>query len=144
MNLVDANVLLSAVNRSDPRHERARDWLDAELSGGTTVGFAWIVLLAFLRLSTRVGLFPRPLATADALDIVRAWLAQPPAVVVQETSNHLEVLADLLGPIGVGGNLATDAHLAALSGVDPTDGFNRSHWLPSFLVYLDAWLSGSI
>ncbi len=37
-----------------------------------------------------------------------------------------------------------DAHLAALSGVDPTDGFNRSHWLPSFLVYLDAWLSGSI
>lgn len=115
MNLVDANVLLYAVNRSDPRHERARDWLDAELSGGTTVGFAWIVLLAFLRLSTRVGLFPRPLATADALDIVRAWLAQPPAVVVQETPNHLEVLADLLGPTGAGGNLATDAHLAALA-----------------------------
>lgn len=115
MNLVDANVLLAAVNEADPRHERARGWLDAELSGGMSVGFAWIVLLAFLRLSTKVGLFPRPLGVDDALDVVRAWLAAPDAVVVQETATHLEVLGSLLASLGTGANLTSDAHLAALA-----------------------------
>ncbi len=59
----------------------------------------------------------------------------------------LHRIAEVLDPAGAAARAARagrDAHLAALSGVDPTDGFNRSHWLPSFLVYLDAWLSGSI
>lgn len=61
MTLVDANVLLNAVNRSAPDHAVAKRWLDAALSGATPVGFAWVVLLAVLRLATRPGLFPRPL-----------------------------------------------------------------------------------
>lgn len=60
MNVVDANVLLYAVNTSADRHEDARSWLDGELTGGSTVGFTWLALLAFLRLSTKPGLFPPP------------------------------------------------------------------------------------
>jgi len=59
----------------------------------------------------------------------------------------LHRLAETLEPDGAPAQVARsgrDAHLAALSGTDPTDGFNRAHWLPSFLVYLDAWLTGSI
>lgn len=115
MNLVDANVLLAAMNEGDPRSEVARTWLDGELSGAGSVGFAWAVLLAFLRLSTKVGLFPRPLSVDHALDVVRAWLGQPSAVLVQETSKHLDVLGDLLTPLGAGANLTSDAHLAALA-----------------------------
>ena len=55
----DANVLLYAVNEDDPKHEQARSWLDSCLSGRETVGFSWIVVLAFLRLTTKIGLFPR-------------------------------------------------------------------------------------
>ena len=37
MRLVDANVLLYAVNESAERHERSRDWLDAALIGDEAV-----------------------------------------------------------------------------------------------------------
>lgn len=115
MNLVDANVLLYAVNEADPKHEPSRTWLDAALSGQEPVGFAWTVLLAFLRLSTKVGLFPRPLDVAGAVATVRAWIDQPPSVIVEPTARHLDLVAGLLDDVGTGANLVSDAHLAALS-----------------------------
>ena len=114
MRLVDANILIYAVNEADDRHAAARNWLDTALSGTEAVGFAWVSVLAFLRLTTKVGLFPQPLPVADAVSLVRAWLAQPPSVVVEPTTRHLDVLAGLLMTVGTGGNLTNDAHLAAL------------------------------
>jgi toxin-antitoxin system PIN domain toxin len=113
--LVDANVLVYAVNESEPRGDEARQWLDGALNGSETVGFAWIVLLAFLRLSTKLGLFPRPLTVDEALERSRAWLTQPAAVVAEPTARHLDILSDLLRATATGGNLVTDAHLAALA-----------------------------
>ena len=115
MTAVDANVLLYAVNSASERHHEARRWLDESLSGATTVGFSWIVLLAFLRLSTKVGLFPAPLPVDAACRRVEAWLAQPTAVVLEPTSRHAHVLTGLLTATGTGGNLTSDAHLAALA-----------------------------
>lgn len=115
MNVVDANVLLYAVNSAAEHHDEARAWLDGELSGGSTVGFSWTALLAFLRLSTKTGLFPNPLPASDALDRVGEWLAQPTSVLLEPTSQHLQVLRGLLERAGTGGNLTTDAHLAALA-----------------------------
>ena len=62
MNLVDANVLVYATNRADPKHEDSRQWLEGAFSRQGIVGFAWMSVLAFIRLSTKVGLFPRPLS----------------------------------------------------------------------------------
>ncbi len=118
MKLVDANVLLYAVNEAEPRHVEARQWLDTTLSGTEVVGFAWVVLLAFLRLSTKVSLFPRPLSLDTAVEIVRLWTGDGPGVVVEPTPRHLDVLAGLLRSndvTGSGGNLVNDAHLAALA-----------------------------
>lgn len=115
MNLVDANVLLYAVNASDPRHQVARGWLDAALNAGEPVGFSWVALLAFLRLSTKVGLFPAPLSVQEACGRIEAWLAQPSAILVDPTTRHFAVLAGLIGETGSGGNLVNDAHLAALA-----------------------------
>ena len=115
MKLVDANVLLYAVNERSAHHRVARAWLDAALSGRETVGFAWIVVLAFLRLGTHPAVFPRPLEPEDAVVVVEEWLAQPPAIVVDPTARHLEVLGGLLAAVGTAGNLVNDAHLAALA-----------------------------
>ena len=115
MNLVDANILIYAVNSDAQHHERSRRWLDGALSGGDTVAFAWVALLAFVRLATRAGLFPRPLSIEVAMDRVDAWLGAEPAVVVEPTLAHGRLLRDLLGATGAGGNLVNDAHLAALS-----------------------------
>lgn len=117
MKLVDANVLLYAVNRDAERHVTSRAWLDGALSGDATVAFSWIALLAFVRLSTKPGLFPNPLSVDGALDRVHAWTSAGPAVIVEPTPDHVTVLRRLLSGtgLGIGGNIVNDAHLAALA-----------------------------
>ncbi len=115
MKLVDANVLLYAVNRDAPQHASARDWLDEALSGGARVAFCWVVLLAFLRLSTNERIFDEPLSVSDAITQAEDWLAQPAAVVVEPTARHLGIVQQLLAPLETGANLVNDAHLAALA-----------------------------
>ena len=115
MKLVDANIFLYAVNEDAPLYGKAKSWLEAALSGTEAIAFEWTVLLAFLRLSTRPAVFPRPLRLEDAFALIDSWLSQPCAVVVDAGERHLAVLNDLLAPIGVAGNLIQDAHLAAVA-----------------------------
>ncbi len=115
MILLDANLLIYAVNKDAPLNRKAKPWLESALSGPETVGFPWSVLLAFLRLTTRPGLFRRPLAMDTAFDLVAAWLDQKSATMVHPGPRHLSVLRELLRPLGTGGNLTSDAHLAALA-----------------------------
>jgi hypothetical protein len=115
MILVDANLLIYAVNKDAPLHRRAKSWLEDTISGTETVGLSWNVLLAFLRLTTRAGMFRTPLSVETAFDLVDAWLSQPAVIAVEPTARHLRILRDLLLPVGTGGNLTSDAHLAALA-----------------------------
>lgn len=115
MRLPDVNLLLYAVDETSPRHDTARDWLQRTLSGSDTVAFAWVVLLAFVRLSTHAAVFAHPLTAEEALDLVDGWLAQPCVTVIAPTDRHAAVLRELLQPLGTAGNLTTDAHLAALA-----------------------------
>lgn len=115
MYLVDANVLLYAVNTDAVHHERARDWLEDALSGEATVLLPWVSLLAFLRLSTHARVHARPLPTDDALEILDGWLASPVVVTPEPDSRHGLRLRELLDATGAGGNLVNDAHLAALA-----------------------------
>ena len=115
MKLVDANLLLYAVDEGSPHHSVARPWLEERLSGSETFAFAWAVLLAFLRLVTNPRVFENPLSGEDAFDLVDSWLAQPNATVLHPTDRHSQLLRELLAPLGTAGNLTSDAHLAALA-----------------------------
>jgi uncharacterized protein len=115
MKLVDANVLLHAVNTDSDQHGSASDWLDSALNDSDTLGFCWVALLAFIRIATRPGIFPRPLSSAAALSIVGLWLDASPAQVIHPGPRHLEILSRLVTAAGTGGNLTTDAHLAAVA-----------------------------
>jgi len=113
--LLDANILIYAVNADAPFHKKAKAWLESALSGPETVAFSWNVLLAFLRLTTRPGLFRHPLTPDKAFDVLSDWLEQPSATIVHCGPRHLRILRDLLRPLGTAGNLTSDAHLAALA-----------------------------
>ena len=115
MKLPDVNLLLYALDETSPYHQRARPWLEDLLSGTEPAGFAWVVLLAFVRLSTHPQLFAHPLTPAEAFAVVEGWLAQPCALVLHPSERHLAVLRGLVGPLGTAGNITTDAHLAALA-----------------------------
>lgn len=79
------------------------------------MGLAWVALLAFVRISTNRAYFPASMTVDEAVAQVESWLGAPAAVVTHPTAGHLGVLAGLLRDAGTGGNLTTDAHLAALA-----------------------------
>ena len=115
MVVVDANVLLYAVDRASAHHERSRSWLDASLAGTEAVGLAWIALLAFIRIGTNASILPTPMTPDQATGQVETWLGARAAVVAQPTPRHASLLRGLLRDTGTAGNLTTDAHLAALA-----------------------------
>jgi toxin-antitoxin system PIN domain toxin len=115
VKIVDANILLYAINPSERRHGVARSWLDEALTQAEPIGFSWLVLLAFLRISTLPGAFARPISPAEAAEVMQAWLDQPAALVIEPTSRHPALLRGLIEPLGTGGNIVNDAHLAALA-----------------------------
>ena len=115
MVVVDANVLLYAVDTASMHHDGSRSWLDASLGGAEAVGFAWVALLAFIRIGTNPSILPTPMTTDEATDQVETWLSAPAAVIAQATPRHVGLLRGLLRDAGSAGNLTTDAHLAALA-----------------------------
>jgi hypothetical protein len=113
--LVDANLLIYAIDADSAHHARAKAWLEEALSGAEFVGLPWVVILAFLRITTRAGIMRNPLPPLAALAYVDSWFAQPNVRAVGPGENHWPVLANLLRASGTAGNLTTDAHLAALA-----------------------------
>ena len=116
MKLVDANVLLYSVNEDAPRHGQSQEWARRRPLWSSNRG---------LRMGRPPCLHPAvhqaslilksALAPAEAIQQVEDWLAQPSAVVVEPTARHLDIVRELLGSLGTGGNLVNDAHLAALA-----------------------------
>ena len=77
MILVDANMLIYAVDRDSPHRAQARQWLEAAFSGAEWVGLPWIAVLAFLRMTTHPAVMRKPLSAEDAIGYVDEWLRQP-------------------------------------------------------------------
>ncbi|MFT3872269.1 MAG: PIN domain-containing protein [Nocardioides sp.] len=115
MKIVDLNVLLYAVDETSIHHRAARGWLDRALTGGAPVGFAWLVLVGFIRLSTHPSLSAAPATVTTAMDIVDGWLGARTAQVLHPGPGHATLVRELLAAAGAAGNLANDAHLAALA-----------------------------
>jgi toxin-antitoxin system PIN domain toxin len=113
--LVDANLLIYAVDSDAPHHQRARAWLEGVLSGADAVGLSWSVILAFLRVTTREGILVRSLDPVAACRYVDGWLGQSNVVAVSPGPEHWTILRSLLTESGTAGNLTSDAHLAALA-----------------------------
>lgn len=115
MTLPDLNVILHAYNRGSASHLQAREWWETLLSSSRPVGLCWAVMLGFIRLATQRRIFREPLSVVAACDEVRRWLAQPQVVILEPGRRHASIVFDLLERLGTGGNLTTDAHLAALA-----------------------------
>ena len=113
--LVDANILLFAVNESAPEHDRAAVWLQSALNGSRRVGLPWESLTAFVRLATNPRVVPMPLAPAAAWAFVEEWLAAPAAWIPVPTEHHAAVLGDLVRRYRPAAKLVPDAHVAALA-----------------------------
>jgi len=115
MILPDINLLVYAYNSTAPRHDHAKEWWQACLSGRQSVGLAWVVTLGFLRIMTSREVLIEPFTPAEALRCIRAWMERPQVHILHPGPRHLELLDELMGAAAAAGKLTTDAHLAALA-----------------------------
>ena len=113
--LVDANLLLFAVDRRSRWHEQARSWMDDVLNGTQRVGLPWQSLAAFLRIVTHPRVSELPLQPDEAWGHVEAWLGAPAAWIPQPTAAHADVLGSLIRSYQLRANMVSDAQLAAVA-----------------------------
>lgn len=116
MIVPDANLLLYAYDDTSPFHARARQWWAECLSGNEPVGLTHPVLFAFVRIATSSRAYLRPMTLAEASGHVASWLDRKVSRVLQPDANHVaQVLSLLQAAASAGGNLVTDAQVAALA-----------------------------
>lgn len=77
MKLPDTNVLLNSVNEVSLFKKQAAKWLEKAFDSETRVGFAWLALIGFVRVSTQCGILKTPLTPANAVGMMDSWLSHP-------------------------------------------------------------------
>lgn len=115
MILADVNLLLYAHHATGPHHLAAKRWWATVMMGSEPVGIAWIVVLAFVRMSTSRHIYSKALSVDETISIVDDWFEAAVTELVHPTPRHWTVLREQLRAGQAGGNLTTDAHLAALA-----------------------------
>lgn len=115
MIVPDLNLLIYAYNSSAPAHRRAKAWWESCLSETRPVGLPWAVIVGYLRLMTGRSLRLEPFTVEEAIDHIRSWLARPNVEILIPGPRHLDLLDSLMRDAPAAGDLAADAHLAALA-----------------------------
>jgi toxin-antitoxin system PIN domain toxin len=113
MLIPDVNVLLDATFHQSASHHESRSWWQGTLQGSQPVGLCPPVIFGYVRLSTNPGIFDRALSVQQAFADVENWLEYPTTQWLEPDHFHLERVKSLLVDVGTGGNLVTDAQIAA-------------------------------
>ena len=115
MIVPDLNLLVYAYKDGSPFHDSARGWWERLVNGTERIGVSWLVAAGFVRLMTHPRVLARPTVAAMAVDYVDEWFRFPNVIPLNPGTEHLMLFRRCLAAAGVGGNLVTDAHLAALA-----------------------------
>ncbi len=115
MIVPDLNLLVYAHDGGAPHHHAARRWWEDLVNGPERIGVPWVVSTGFVRLMTHPRVLSRPATPERAVDYVREWFSFPQVVPINPGADHLAHLRRNLAAAGVGANLVTDAHVAAVA-----------------------------
>ena len=116
MIVPDVNLLLYAYDDTSPFHGAARRWWEQRLSENEPVGLTHPVIFAFVRIGTNPRAYVSPMTLAQASAHVATWLSRQVTRVLQPDAAHVQQVLDLLQQASsAGGNLVTDAQVAALA-----------------------------
>ena len=111
----DLNLLIYAYNDDAPLYASARSWWEGLMNGTERVGTPWVVAAGFVRLMTQPNVLNDPFTPDEAIDTVEAWFRLPHVAPLNPGAEHLTLVRGALAAAGVGGDLVTDAHIAALA-----------------------------
>jgi toxin-antitoxin system PIN domain toxin len=111
----DANLLLYATDKECVEHGKAAAWWQRTLQGTEEVGLCAVVAFAFVRLATSRRVFLHPLSVKEACSRVANWLEFPNVIWLDARLEDFAEAERLLRAAGTGGNLVTDAQIAAIA-----------------------------
>lgn len=113
--VIDANVLLYAVNGDAPEHDKARAFLGEAARSGAGWYLTEGIVYEFLRVSTHPRVFDRPLTAAQALSFLRPFLETSRFTVLVAGPRHWATLGQVLAEdLRASGNLFFDLRTAVL------------------------------
>lgn len=72
MILPDVNLLVYAIDETNPFHKQSREWWDELLSSTEPVGLCYPAILGFIRLTTNRRIFESPLSVDTAVGYVES------------------------------------------------------------------------
>ena len=113
--IVDANLLLYAVDENSVHNAAAASWLEDVLDGDSRVGLPWQTIGAFLRIATHPRVAHNPLSGPEAWRYVAEWLSVTVVWIPPATETTARVYAKMCEQVKIAGNLVPDAQLAALA-----------------------------
>lgn len=115
MIVPDINLLLYAYNDASPYHDAACQWWEKIVNGNDIIGVPWVVSTGFIRLMTNRRVLTSPVSTTEAIAYVQEWFQYANVTPLNPGPEHLLHLRRVLDAVGVGANLVSDAHIAALA-----------------------------
>lgn len=114
MIALDTNVLVYARREESKHHARARSLLTRLAEGDEPWGLPWPCVYEFLRVVTHRRVFDPPTDLEVALEDLASLFGSPSLVLLGEGPAHAGHLQRLVSAGRAAGNLAHDAHIAAL------------------------------
>lgn len=115
MKLIDANVLIYALDNQSPHHGSLKGWLERVYLEDDVVGLPRMSLLAFIRITTNPRIMSTALSSEQALSCVQSLLSHPKSVILSGGPNHWQIFRRVVSSSGVFGPAVTDAYMAALA-----------------------------
>jgi uncharacterized protein len=114
MIALDTNVLVYARRTESPHHAEAAELLTRLAEGSEPWALPWPVIYEFVRVVTHPRVFDPPSPLHGIVSDLQSLLASPSLTMIGEGPDHVrQMSAHLLGG-AASGNLAHDAHIAAL------------------------------
>jgi hypothetical protein len=111
---LDTNILVYARREETAHHARAREILKEFAEGVQPWALPWPCIYEFIRVVTHPRVFDPPTDLENVLGDLESLLQSPSLTLLREGPRHFVFMQRLLTAGQAGGNLAHDAHIAAL------------------------------
>jgi toxin-antitoxin system PIN domain toxin len=114
MIALDTNILVYARREETPHHAQAKDLVIKLAEGDSLWALPWPCIYEFVRVVSHPRVFDPPTRLERALEDLDSLFQSPSLTLLQEGPRHAAFMQRLLKAGQATGNLAHDAHIAAL------------------------------
>jgi len=114
MIAIDTNILVYARREETPFHKEAKELLRNLAEGDSPWALPWPCIYEFLRVITHPKVFDPPTQLEVALEDLESLIEAPSLLLLGEGPGHFDHMRLMVSTGHTIGNLAHDAHIAAL------------------------------